>query len=102
MNPSSQGGPPAYAVGAVVHIRADAHAGHHRTPLYLKGRRGVVQRCLGSARNPETLAYGQDGTPRIPVYQVRFRQADLWPGYHGPGTDSLVADVFEHWLERAD
>ena len=90
----------AFAPGAAVRIRADAHAGHHRTPLYLKGRRGVVVRHLSDDRNPETLAYGKDGTPRVPVYQVSFRQADLWPGYRGARTDTLVADILEHWLER--
>ena len=102
MNDSSQGTPPVFAAGAAVRIRAAAHAGHHRTPLYLKGRRGVVLRYRSNARNPESLAYGQNGPPRIPVYQVRFRQAELWPGYRGRGTDVLIADILEHWLERAE
>ena len=91
---------PVFASGAAVRIRADAHAGHHRTPRYLKGKRGVVVRHLSDDRNPETLAYGRDGLPRVPVYQVRFRQRELWPGYRGPEGDTLVADVLEHWLEQ--
>jgi nitrile hydratase len=93
---------PVFAVGAAVRVRPDPHPGHHRTPQYLKGRRGVVVRHLSDDRNPETLAYGQDGAPRLPVYQVRFVQRELWPGYRGAPTDTLVADVFEHWLERAE
>lgn len=93
---------PAFAPGTPVRIRADAHPGHHRTPLYLKGKRGVVAAVMGVDRNPESLAYGKDGTPRVPVYQVRFVQQELWPGYHGARSDTLVADLFEHWLERAD
>ncbi|HKI96910.1 MAG TPA: SH3-like domain-containing protein [bacterium] len=96
------GAAPAYAPGTRVRIRADAHPGHHRTPLYIKGRRGVVVQYVETARNPETLAYGKDGTPRVPVYQVRFAQAELWPGYHGPRTDTLLMDILEHWLERAE
>lgn len=88
-----------FAPGAAVRVRADDHPGHHRTPRYLKGQRGVVVRLLGDERNPETLAYGKDGTPRVPVYQVRFAQGDLWPDYSGAPGDTLVADVFQHWLE---
>ncbi len=93
---------PIYRPGTRVRIRAEAHPGHHRTPLYLKGQRGVVVRHLITDRNPETLAYGQDGLPRVPIYQVRFVQAELWPGYRGPRHDVLDADILEHWLERAD
>ena len=98
---SPPAGNPLFAPGAIVRVRADEHAGHHRTPRYLKGRRGVVQRYRGDDRNPETLAYGQEGTPRVPVYQVRFVQSELWPGYRGPRGDTLVADILEHWLERS-
>jgi nitrile hydratase subunit beta len=93
---------PALRPGMGVRVRNAGHPGHHRTPLYLKGRRGVVERYVENARNPETLAYGRDGTPRVPVYQVRFRQADLWPGYAGASRDTLLVDLLEHWLEPAD
>ncbi len=86
--------------GDRVRVRADDHAGHHRTPLYLKGKHGVVFRFLNDERNPETLAYGQDGLPRIAVYEVLFRQQELWPGYDGAATDTLLADVMENWLEQ--
>jgi len=93
---------PRFAPGSPVRIRAAAHAGHHRTPLYLKGKRGVVLRHLRDDPNPESLAYGGDGLPLQPVYSVRFLQRELWSDYRGLGSDTLVADFFEHWLERAD
>ena len=93
---------PIFKTGDAVRIDDRAHEGHHRTPAYLKGRRGIVDHVMDEARNPETLAYGQDGTPRIRVYQVRFTQRDLWPSYGGAARDTLHFDVFEHWLERAD
>jgi len=93
---------PSYRPGTRVRIRADDHPGHHRTPLYLKGQRGVVVRHVSTDRNPEGLAYGKDGLPRVPIYHVRFAQAELWPDYRGPRGDVLVADILEHWLERAD
>jgi hypothetical protein len=30
---------------------------------------------------------------------VRFGQRELWPDYAGPEGDTLVADLYEHWLE---
>ena len=61
-----------YQPGDAVRIRADDHPGHHRTPLYLKGRAGVIDHFLSEDRNPETRAYGQDGKPTAPGYLVRF------------------------------
>jgi len=89
----------AYQVGEKVRVSARGHRGHHRVPLYIKGRAGVVERMLGEERNPETLAYGENGMPRVPVYQVRFDQQALWPGYQGGGQDCLIVDIHEHWLE---
>ncbi len=77
------------------------HAGHHRTPTYLKGRTGTVQRMHGSFKNPETLAYGGDGLPAQPLYTVIFAQGELWPGYAGAPKDHLHVDLYEHWLEPA-
>ncbi|MBI3992924.1 MAG: nitrile hydratase subunit beta, partial [Candidatus Lambdaproteobacteria bacterium] len=42
-----------------------------------------------------------DGALR-PLYTVRFAQRDLWPDYGGQPHDTLVADIFEHWLEATD
>jgi nitrile hydratase subunit beta len=81
-----------FAVGDVVRVSARAHDGHHRTPAYLKGRNGTVERAHGSFRNPETRAYGADGLPARALYLVSF---DLENG------DRLLADVFDHWLEAA-
>jgi nitrile hydratase len=58
-----------------------------------------VSRVLGEYANPEELAYGRDGQPRRPLYEVRFRQRDLWPDYAGSDRDTLDVDVYEHWLE---
>ena len=49
--------------------------------------------------NPEELAYGRDGLPARPLYRVRFRLADVWPGYAGSEADCVEVEVYEHWLE---
>jgi nitrile hydratase subunit beta len=32
------------------------------------------------------------------LYEVKFKQKDLWPDYTGPSDDSLLIDLYEHWL----
>jgi len=76
------------APGQRVRVAAREHRGHHRTPGYLKGRVGTVQRCHGSFTNPETRAYGDSGLPEKRLYLVRFED-----GHH------VYADIYEHWLE---
>jgi hypothetical protein len=88
-----------FAVGEPVRVAARAHDGHHRTPVYLKGRFGTVERIHGSFTNPETRAYGADGSPTQRLYLVAFAQHDVWPAYAGNAADRIYADVFEHWLE---
>jgi Nitrile hydratase beta subunit, C-terminal len=86
--------------GQAVTVSSRAHAGHHRTPSYLKGRRGTVVRPHGTFPNPETRAYGANGSPALGLYLVRFEQDELWPGYQGSADDCLLVDLFEHWLEE--
>ena len=73
--------------------------GHVRTPFYLRGCAGVVERVCGTYPNPEELAYARDGLPRQPLYRVRFRQADVWPDYGGESDDTLDVEIYQHWLE---
>jgi nitrile hydratase subunit beta len=88
-----------YHTGQRVRIAARAHRGHHRTPAYLKGRRGTVECVYGTFTNPETRAYGADGLPEQRLYMIGFDQHELWPGYGGHEGDRLCVDIFEHWLE---
>lgn len=90
-----------YVAGQRVRVAARGHEGHHRTPRYLKGRTGTIERVHGSFTNPETRAYGGDGLPEQPLYLVGFTQRDVWQDYRGGSGDRIYADVFEHWLEEA-
>jgi nitrile hydratase len=85
--------------GQRVRVAARAHDGHHRTPGYLKGKTGSVERVQGAFRNPETRAYGSDGLPEQTLYTVGFAERDVWPGYSGRNGDRISADLYEHWLE---
>jgi hypothetical protein len=91
-----------YEAGQRVRVASRAHEGHHRTPGYLKGKTGSVERVHPCFTNPETRAYGSDGLPEQRLYLVGFDQDDVWPDYRGQAGDRIYADVFEHWLEEAE
>ena len=88
-----------HRAGERVRVSTRAHAGHHRTPGYLKGRTGTIARVHEEYANPESLAYAGDGLPAVRLYSVSFEQGELWPEYRGGGDDRLYADLYEHWLE---
>lgn len=75
--------------------------GHRRTPYYVRGKIGEIERVCGAFPNPEELAYGFDGLPRKMLYRVRFRQAEVWPDYAGSDGDTVDVDIYEHWLRPA-
>lgn len=74
---------------------------HIRTPHFVRGHEGVVERVLGAFPNPEDLAFGRPGLPPKTLYQVKFAQRALFPDGKGAAHDTLTADIFEHWLEPA-
>ncbi|MBM3608690.1 MAG: nitrile hydratase subunit beta [Alphaproteobacteria bacterium] len=86
--------------GDQVLVREDYPIGHIRTPVYVRGKRGVVVRHFGAFGNPETLAFCLPSDKRE-LYKVRFRQRDLWPLYRGSDADTIELDLYEHWLEKA-
>ena len=69
---------------------------HIRTPWYLRGEEGVVERHLGDFPNPEDLAFARPAEKR-PLYHVRFDQPGLW--HQGSAGDVVVVELYEHWLE---
>ena len=88
----------AFEPGQRVTVRRAYPIGHCRTPLYLRGITGVIERFCGAFPNPEELAYRRDGLPAIPLYRVRARLIDVRPDYAGPKGDTIEVEVFEHWL----
>ena len=90
-----------FSVGERVRVKRSFPPGHRRTPYYIRGKDGIVERVCGSFPNPEELAYGFDGKPERVLYRVRFRQKDVWPQYAGPERDGIEMEIYEHWLEPA-
>jgi len=91
----------AFKIGDRIRVKTLVPTGHCRTPYYLRGKAGVVETDIGAFRNPEELAYHRNGLPERELYRVRFEQLQLWPYYEGSTSDTLVADIYEHWLEPA-
>ncbi|CAD5984390.1 Nitrile hydratase subunit beta (plasmid) [Planktothrix agardhii] len=88
-----------FSVGDRVIVRALYPLSHTRTPFYIRGKVGVIERVFGKFPNPEALAYGQDGFPLRFLYCVGFQQSHVWVDYTGSPEDTLTVDIYEHWLE---
>lgn len=98
-------GNPRFGAGDAVRVRRGIAPGHIRTPWYLRGKTGVIERICGAFGKPEELAYGREGG-QVPLYRVRFTMAEVW-GSEAPRSgrrpdDTIDAEIFEHWLEAAD
>jgi nitrile hydratase len=82
-------------------VRKAFPPGHVRTPYYIRGHVGEIERVCGAFANPEELAQMRSGLPPQPLYRVRFRQKEVWPDYSGNPADVLEVEIFQHWLEKA-
>lgn len=91
----------AYKPGDRVRVLKAAPLGHVRTPWYIRGHTGTIERLCGAFGNPEELAYARSGEPRQPLYRVRFVQKDVWPEYAGREDDVIEIEIYQHWLEKA-
>ena len=87
--------------GDRVQVRNADPPGHVRTPHYIRGHTGVIERLCGAYRNPEELAYARSGLPAQPLYRVRFLQREVWPAYEGAASDTVDVEIYQHWLEPA-
>ncbi len=91
--------PRIYEAGEIVRIRDIGKSGHVRTPQYVRNKVGLIDSYVGLFENPEERAYGRIGCDPIPLYRVRLKQNELWPDYEGSDCDTLVLEIYDHWLE---
>ena len=82
-------------------VRHDMPPGHVRTPAYLRGKIGWVERTLGPFPNPEQLAYRHAGQ-HLPLMRLRFTMAEVWGDAADIPQDTIDAEIYSHWLEPAD
>jgi nitrile hydratase len=91
--------PVRFVTGDRVRVRHADPPGHLRTPWYIRGQLGVVERLCGSFPNLEELAYNRPGLPAQPLYRVRFAQKTVWPDYASADADTIDIEIYQHWLE---
>jgi nitrile hydratase beta subunit len=90
--------PAPFAPGDRVRVRATNPRGHTRCPRYVRGRRGVVERCDGAFALPDAEAHGDDPQDE-PTYCVRFEATELW-GEDAELRASVSVDLWHSYLER--
>jgi nitrile hydratase len=94
--------PPRFQIGDRVTVLDLKTDGHIRTQNFLRNKTGSVVSYCGRYLNPEDLAVGRTSGPAVHLYRVVFEQPDLWPDYPTPTKDTLVTELYEHWLDAAE
>jgi nitrile hydratase len=89
-----------FKAGDRVTVKFEDRPGHLRTPWYVRGKRGWIERVYGDFLNPELLAFGKDGLPRKTLYLVAFDYAEVFEKTSG-AQDKVLVDIYDHWLEPA-
>ena len=84
--------------GDRVKVKFEDRPGHLRTPWYIRGKTGWIERVYGDFLNPELLAFGHDGLPRKTLCLVAFNHSDVFGKSTGTA-DKVLVDIYDHWLE---
>ena len=84
--------------GDRVKVKFEDRPGHLRTPWYIRGKRGWIERVYGDFLNPELLAFGKDGLPKKTLYSVAFEYSEVFGEPQG-AKDKVFDDIYDHWLE---
>jgi nitrile hydratase beta subunit-like protein len=87
-----------FKTGDRVKVRFEDCPGHLRTPWYIRGKSGWIERVYGDCLNPELLAFGKDGLPKKTLYLVAFDYGEVF-GKPAGGKDKVLVDIYDHWLE---
>ena len=91
--------PAAFAPGDRVRVRNQHPYGHTRTPRYVRGHVGTIDRDHGVFVFPDTHAVDGQKKPQH-VYAVRFEARELW-GPQGGRADAVYLDLWDDYLEPA-
>jgi nitrile hydratase len=97
----ARGETPIFGAGDRIRIRTRSPIGHYRVPIYLRGKRGVVERIIEPiAIDNEQEGYGRNAGGRLHYYRVAIPLNEIWLDYIGSPRDGLRIEVYETWLER--
>uniref|UniRef100_A0A6B2L404 nitrile hydratase n=1 Tax=Arcella intermedia TaxID=1963864 RepID=A0A6B2L404_9EUKA len=94
---------PQFKVGDKVRVKYENYATrwrkpHLRTPGYIFGKEGVIERYCGIFEDPEKHAFWVSTQATQPLYRVRFNQKTVWPKYEGPEQDTIDLEITQNWL----
>jgi hypothetical protein len=93
---------PQFGPGDAVRILERKPIGHYRVPIYLRGKKGVVEKVIEpTAVDNEEEGFGRNAGSRRHYYRVALPMTEIWPDYAGSRSDGLHIEVFETWLERS-
>ena len=91
--------------GSIVKVKSyfpPSPPAHCRTPFYIRGCVGKIERVCGVFDNPEELAFGRIGVDKKTLYRVRECQRDVWSDYKGTGSDKIDIELYDFWLEKIE
>jgi nitrile hydratase subunit beta len=85
-----------FKIGDTVQVRPTLVPGHHRLPVYIRGKTGTVVGQSPAYPFPDAHAHGVVADDE-PTYDVRFKSTDLWPD---ACDEAMVhVGVFESYLK---
>ena len=95
--------PGRFRAGDSVVVRTDDGGPPPPHTLLHQGEAAAVVRAVsGPFLDPESRAHGGTGEPRRLLYQVEFRQDEVWAERcREDRGDLLLMDLYEQWLEAA-
>jgi len=95
------GSKPLFGAGDRIRILTRSPIGHYRVPIYLRGKRGVVESVIEPPGvDNEEEGFGRNAGSKRHYYRVAIPLTEIWPAYVGSPRDGLYIEVFERWLER--
>jgi nitrile hydratase subunit beta len=94
---------PLFHAGDRVRILERSPVGHYRVPIYLRGKRGLVELVIEPpAVDNEEEGFGRNAGSKRHYYRIAIPMTEIWPDYVGSSNDGLRIEVFENWLQRID
>ena len=72
-----------YGVGERIIVDKRHSTGHCRTPSYIRGKKGVIERICGDFPNPEQIVLGIKDPEIITLYRCQFLLEDVFKNYKG-------------------
>lgn len=91
-----------FPIGSKVGVLDLPINGHMRTPWYVRGATGSIERYCGQFQNPEQLGHGIRPAEKVCLYRVRFLQKRIWPDYCGSSDDTVDVEIYSHWLTSVE